>query len=93
MYIKPEFEKELKKLKIKTIFIKNFNDQFKRLQGTYRTDIKRRRLAQLNKEAFFHIFITFAFSWENTPQGYKFWLDIYERYSDKYYACYRLNKP
>lgn len=87
MYIRPEFEKELKKLRIKTAFIKNFNDQFKGPQGTYKKEAKERRIAQLNTAESFRFFIGHAFVWKNTPQGYDFWLGIFKRY--KYY----LNEP
>ena len=76
MYIRPEFEKKLKKLRIKTAFIKNFNDQFKGLQGTYKKEAKERRLAQLNTTGSFRFFITQAFIWKNTPQGHIFWWDV-----------------
>lgn len=79
MYIKPEFEKELKKLKIKTAFIKNFNDQFKGLQGTYKKEAKERKIAQLNTAKSFHFFVVYAFTWGNTPQGYDFWWDIFKK--------------
>lgn len=85
MYIRPEFEKELKKLKIKTVFIKNFNDQFKGLRsfddvkGTYKKVAKERKLAQLNAMTSFRMFIIYAFTWKNTPQGHDFWWDIFKK--------------
>ena len=88
MYIRPEFEKELKKLKIKTAFIKNFNDQFKGLQGTYKKVAKERKLAQLNAMTSFRMFILYAFTWKNTPQGHDFWWDIFKKVEGLYrYHC------
>ena len=79
MYIRPEFEKELKKLRIKTAFIKNFNDQFKGLQGTCKKEAKERKIAQLNIAKSFHFFVVYAFIWKNTPQGHDFWWDIFKK--------------
>jgi hypothetical protein len=65
----PEFENKLKRLKVKTKFIKNVN-KYKR--DSY---IGTNHLS-LNKESEWLFFIANAFPWSNSPEGIDFWAKI-----------------
>jgi len=63
---KSEFENKLKKLKIKTKFIKNLRN-YKR---TYLT------LERLNAIHNWEDFISLSFKWSSTPEGFEYWDNI-----------------
>jgi len=66
LIIKPEFDKKLKKLRVKTRFLNNL----KREPNTWKT------LYFLNKCDSFMAFIFSAFSWGDTPEGNDYWHEI-----------------
>jgi len=67
LIIKPEFDEKLKKLRVKTRFLNN---------------LKKKRanpemiLQRLNTYEIFNEFISEAFYWEDTPEGYDYWDEI-----------------
>ena len=72
--IKPEFMAKLKKLRVKTKFMNNIMDP--------------KWINMLRKEEYltdtltlgsWYGFIGNAFNWENSPEGYNFWQDIYSK--------------
>ena len=65
---KPEFEKKLKELKIKTKFVKNFTSK----------EHGHTKLSEWEQELFrntdnWHDFIIYSFVWRNTSEGKFFW--------------------
>lgn len=68
---KPEFETKLKKLKIKTKFVKNFNDP----KWSNPNITKENQIECLNALGWF-IFVVFAFNWKNTQEGQEYWENI-----------------
>ena len=69
---RPEFEEKLKKLKIKTKFVK----YWKANKQTNTADSKYCREHALNATDWKR-FIIWAFSWELTEEGYDYWDEIY----------------
>lgn len=69
---KPEFESELKRLKVKKIFIENvlavYNDSYK--------TIPMHIINALNSRETFKRFVYSAFIFEDTPQGESFWITV-----------------
>lgn len=77
--IKPEHEKELRKLRILTKFKKNLNNGW--LRNCPSEKNKKYLLHQLqNINLPFHGLIKQGFIWYNTPEGYGFWCNIYSKY-------------
>jgi hypothetical protein len=70
--LKPEFEKKLKKLKIKTKFLKNCRNP-KWRKDLRSADFYRRKMNEANSWPFF---IDYAFQWVESPEGHEFWKDI-----------------
>jgi len=74
---KPEFEKKLKKLKIKTKFIKNLrNPKWTILPNLNIMEMNYKRMKY--KERFensknWSEFISHAFNWINSPEGFDYW--------------------
>jgi hypothetical protein len=66
---KKEFEDKLKKLRIKTKFVKNIRNQHKgsKLQ---------QRIQYLDRITYWKNFVSAAFFWVNTPEGWKYWVKI-----------------
>jgi len=72
--INPGFEAKLKKLKIKTIFLKNCrNPKWIKPEST---NIYRKKM---NETKSWSLFIVYAFPWPNTPEGYEYWQEISEQ--------------
>jgi len=67
LIIKPEFDKKLKKLGIKTRFLKNFKKEHANPEIS---------LQLINNHENFYGFIDDAFVWDNTPEGYDYWHEI-----------------
>lgn len=67
---KPEFEEKLKKLKIKTKFLKNVQYDIKHITTL------RKRCQVLNSYKLWYTFIDMAFDWTQTEEGYKCWINI-----------------
>jgi len=67
LIIKPEFDKKLKRLRVKTRFLNNLKGQH------YNPEIS---LQLLNKCRSFSSFVISAFCWDNTPEDYDYWHDI-----------------
>jgi hypothetical protein len=67
---KPEFEKKLKELKIKTKFVHHIK--------LYRTrlDTFEERIEALKDESTFNGFVFSAFDFSATPDGIKYWHEI-----------------
>ena len=65
---KPEFEKKLKKLGIKISNIKE------RVRGTGENWTG--RCEELNKRNYWWGFVTGGFTWEDTPEGHWYWINI-----------------
>jgi len=61
---KPEFETKLKKLRIKTLFVKRLRED---------GPLNKRRVSSLNGMISFCSFIMGSFIWNDTKEGYKFW--------------------
>lgn len=68
---KPEFEAKLKKLKIKTKFVKNFNNP----KWIIPENTESYREGCLNAECWTD-FINMSFSWRNSPEGFVYWYKI-----------------
>ena len=68
---KPEFEKKLKELRIKTKFVKNWI-----ANKWFSNDPKYCRERALNAVGWKE-FMIWAFSWELTPEGYEYWNQIF----------------
>ena len=64
---KPEFEAKLKKLRIKTKFVKYY-----KANKWIGSDPLLMRNA-CNRTTEWYIFIVYAFSWELTEEGYSYW--------------------
>jgi hypothetical protein len=69
---KPEFEKKLKKLKIKTKFVKNWKAN---KWATSNPTANRELALQVNS---WEEFIMYAFGWNMTSEGYDYWYNISE---------------
>jgi hypothetical protein len=69
---KPEFEMKLRKLKIKTKFIKNLLNYNKSKVIDERTTIE-----DLNSFTTWTNFIGNSFNWRISPEGNKYWITIY----------------
>jgi hypothetical protein len=67
----PAFEKKLKKLRIKTKFVKNFNNP-----KWVTPDLFDYRRKSCLTSVSWRCFITCAFYWTNTSEGYAYWDDI-----------------
>lgn len=66
---KPEFEEKLKRLKIKTRFIKNIKTLNESKYLVMRES--------LNNNSFdWHALISEAFTWNGSPEGHRFWSNI-----------------
>jgi len=63
---KPEFEKKLKRLKIKTKFVRNLRN----CKFVYTN------LGLLNITNDWEDFIRLAFKWSNSPEGFEYWDNI-----------------
>jgi len=74
---KSKFEKKLKKLRIKTIFVENFK---KRENWRLLPDNNKEAVEELNNCRTFAGFFQSAFSWRKTPQAYKYWDDIFTKH-------------
>lgn len=70
---KPEFESELKRLKVKKLFVNNILKVG--LDNVY-TTIPMREVNILNSYSDFNSFIYSAFIFRNTPEGDAFWSTI-----------------
>lgn len=67
---KEPFESKLKELKIKTKFVKNFNNP----KWDYSNKEQLRKNC-LNTN-YWDDFISFAFNWSNSPEGHDYWSNI-----------------
>jgi len=67
LIIKPEFDEKLKKLRVKTRFLNNL----KKKRANPKMILQR-----LNAYETFNEFISWAFYWEDTPEGYDYWDEI-----------------
>jgi len=67
LIIKPEFDEKLKKLRVKTRFLNNL----KKKRANPKMILQR-----LNTYETFNEFISEAFYWEDTPEGYDYWDEI-----------------
>lgn len=70
---KSEFETKLKQLKVKTKFVNNLRNA-KKLE--YTNNSMENIIELLNCFNSFEFFISYAFYWENTPEGCGFWMNI-----------------
>lgn len=68
--IKPLFDKKLKELNVRSQFIKNLS-----LNPVVPPSIQ---INSLNDEENWHNFLSFAFNWDDTPEGHDFWKRISE---------------
>jgi hypothetical protein len=67
---KPEFEAKLKKLKIKTKFVKNWKaNKWKVTNPIYQRE-------KANSADNWEWFIIYAFSWQLAPEGHDYWEHI-----------------
>lgn len=71
---KPEFEKKLKELKIKTKFVKNWIAN----KWNISSDPEYARHCALNAVEWKE-FIIWAFNWDLTPEGHNYWDEIYHK--------------
>lgn len=71
---KPEFETKLKKLRIKTKFVKNLHT-IKDYGMPYNIYYGKK---QFENAEIWSDFICYAFSWDKTPEGEDFWYNIYK---------------
>ena len=67
LIIKPEFDKKLKKLRVKTRFLNNLKKKRANPEMA---------LQHLNSHKNFSEFISDAFFWDNTPEGTIYWYEI-----------------
>lgn len=72
---KPEFEKKLKDLGIKTRFVKNFLNRNKKDRWTF-TSVDNEKALDYIQSGSFTFLIFYAFNWELTPEGHGYWLEI-----------------
>ena len=72
--IKPEFMAKLKQLRVKTKFMNNIMNHKWVVVSDTEWYLKR----CLDAETWYD-FIDKAFNWNNSPEGYDFWKDIYSK--------------
>lgn len=75
---KPEFEKKLKKLRIKTKYVKNLMKPgaIEANMGIQPKD----PVEYANNKHTWYRFITDTFAWKSTPEGFTFWSNISDLY-------------
>ena len=74
---KPEFESKLKRLRIKTKFVKNLKGYVKQIGvSDSNQEILNQIIKNLNTSSSWDLFITRAFTWCETPEGRGYWLEI-----------------
>jgi hypothetical protein len=74
IYFKPEFEKKLKELKIKTKFV---NELRRYCKATNKHFINRAEL--INKNQRFYRFLFDGFPWHTTKDGYPYWSAMFNK--------------
>lgn len=73
---KPEFEKKLKDLRIKTKFVKNFNKkEWPNSINNYECNIENMHKQCLNATSWY-AFVVYAFNWDITPEKQEYWSNI-----------------
>ena len=83
MTFKADFELLLKNLGVKTRFLSNLSREMQAAQlGPME---KLALLNSLNTASHWELFISLAFKWNNTPEGYAFWNDVYTKIKPR--AC------
>lgn len=77
LFFKPEHERKLKKLKIKTEFCRELRRKYpngKQADTMYPYTLK--KFMERQKEWNFSEFVSWAFTWAETARGHSFWLII-----------------